>query len=160
MGKRSYWEDQRKNMISGKEFEEVKNARFMCWVFKSSNGDYVAGLENVSLITCYHTQVQEALRGNVCVFYPMRYKWRMPAISAGNKLKYSTLGFELAALPLLMEDREEPLTWDEVEAFVRMQGYNEEWNNVGGAVDVEGYAVREVKQIEDASEGAANHGKG
>jgi hypothetical protein len=108
------------NLITKSEYDRIKKQFFIVWVFEASTGEYVSHVTNVSIIKAVDLQMDAFMKGNVAFVYPMVYHHRMPVIPSDSKFNVNTLEFKAKVLPLLMEDRDSPLTWEEVEAF--MQG--------------------------------------
>lgn len=127
--------------ITGKKFQEYKNKMFFVWVFKP-NGEYDFGWDNVNVIKAAEIQMEAHLNGKHCIIWTMNMWHRVPACPSECRLNTNTYAFKMAIMPILIREPYNPhMTWAEVEAFVRSQGYNQERNRPYDAIEVKGEVV-------------------
>lgn len=105
------------NLITKSEYDRVKNEFYIVWIFDVKTSTYISHVTNVSLIKAVDIQIKANIKGQFCLIYPIKYHRRMPVVPEEASHIVDTFAFKVKVLPLLMEEREEPLTWEDVESY-------------------------------------------
>lgn len=111
---------------------------YFVWIHRA-DGSYWGGIKNVNALKAHEIVQQYMLQGMQCVVWSMEAYWRFPTIPANNRFNTSTYRFKFLVAPLLYDDAATvngQVPWERVVAFVKMRGYNEEYPDYSGAIEI------------------------